>query len=240
MSDLHVELLSRLEAVLGPLQTLTERPESGPQWFAGSFRGIPVRVGSSPSSYTVAVSLYGRPIRLEVRDHTTTIIGMSVVATGDPSFDRHYRVFAYPAEVALGVLDGATRAWIAWLAAERDPEISTEDGELRIRRPSIRIAADGDSVPTVAELSAHLEATVSFAMRLTETFDAIQANIARTQGKAASDAWAWAQVETQEQVRRRRRRFRIVVLGVVVAIFVVPVIATLALVMAGVAATLFR
>ena len=232
-----------LESVVGPLTPENDFWEVGHWYLRGTMQGRDLRIavvtdGGVLTGLIFAVSLGGRPIALSVTGRNTSILGVPVVPTGDPVFDRRFIVHGWPDEVVHGVLDDATRNWLCEAYGREpppllrpisaDPEISTESGFLtyyrHLRVMEGIVALPHGHIPTRENVVEWLGSIVGMADRAVGAFDATQAAIAASRGPEAAARWVQRWVDAAAARQNRRRKLRTIVFAVVIALVVLPIL----------------
>lgn len=231
--------LDNLQKAVGPIQELNQRAEVGAWRFAATFRGRPVSIAIHGRKGAFSGVRYGSPLGLPIRmyvdGHHTSYFLADVITTGDPEFDRLYKVRGIPAEVVQAALDPGMRQWYLRTYGEKPPQTDTADGSIGLyrsyRRTYDTFELPDSDVPTVGEIAHFLEVAVGLADRLTAAYHAQVAAIAATHGKAAADNWHAAQVARMTAITQARKKTRVVVFGIMGVLVVLPVVVALLVVL---------
>lgn len=167
----------------------------------------------------IGVPLNDRPVRLAV-DSTELGRSSGKIPTGDAAFDDAMEVEGWPAEVCVAALDAGSRRYLVEAFDRRWPYLETEDGQLRMTRRLVDRGSRPDAEPAeVAEMARQL---VALADRLIDAYDDARAEVQRSQGDAAAEAFDQAQRARWDAHLSRRGRVRLVV-GLAVLVVVVAV-----------------
>lgn len=236
----HLCFLERLRSVVGEYRELNDRTTPGDWWFAAKHRGRDVRVAITGSRGTFTGVRYAAPLavpaRIHVEGHYATYSHTPVVQTGDPEFDRRYKVHGVPPEVIARVLgDERVRSWYREVYGDRSPQTDTEGSWVSLYR-GYRIGRldtfdlSPEEVPSAAEIAHFLDVVVDLTDRIGHGFHENVAAIAAAHGPAAGEAWAAQQAGTILAAREASRHRRLLILGVVVGLFVILPVAVICLV----------
>lgn len=223
----QLAFLDNLQSVVGPLQELTSRTDPGSDWvFSATYRGRPVRIGldrgRGPFDYVRFAAPLAVPVRLFVEGHYATYTHAVRVTTGDPEFDRRYKVHGNPPEVVAAAIDAATRQWYLATYGDKPPQTDTRDGWLSLFK-----GFRSQGLPSPPEISHFLDVAIGLTDRLASAYVAHKAAIAATHGPAAAEQWHAAQCAALQSIQSARSRVRTVVIVAVGALFLLPLLGVL-------------
>jgi hypothetical protein len=230
------QFVDNLQRVVGTVQELTAVSHHSGWRLAALHRGREVRVTLLGKHYrlsgaTFAVRL-AVPARLYIEGHYASYSQTPVVRTGDPEFDRPYKVHGFPPEVIQGVLDARTRRWFLDTYGEKTPQTLTEDGWLHVtrtyRRTRDTYELAPELIPTPDEICHFLDKAIELADRIAAGFHSTYEAIARAQGPEAAARWASTQEGVLASGEAAQRKLRIVVFAVLGIVIVLPVLVVLA------------
>lgn len=224
--------LNNLQAVVGPIQELTSRTDPSSNWlFSAAYRGRPVEIGLDRGrgrfSYVRYTAPLAVPVRMFVEGHYASYALATVVSTGDPEFDRRYKVHGNPPDVVAQALDAPLRQWYLATYGDRPPQTDTEHGRLGIFHCFRPHGATHANVPSSQEIAHFLEVVLALTDRLASCYMAQKAAIAASHGAAAAEQWHASNVGLLESVDRTRSRRRMYLFAALAAIFGLPLLGVL-------------